>query len=122
MADKSDYEWYKEHRICPRCGCNDAKAGRVFCESCLEKDRIRKAKHRQTHGQLTEREKTIKKNAYTRLVERRKANNLCVRCGEPKEDNGRQYCEKCIVKFKEYNRASYLRRVGGKLKYTKVEG
>lgn len=121
MGDKESYRWYKAHNICPNCCKENAKPGRVFCESCLEKDRVRQAKHRQKNGGLTDREKTVKKSAYTRLMERRKAENLCVRCGSPKEDNGRQYCNSCLVKFREYNKAAYRRRVGGKMKYQKVE-
>lgn len=116
MASKSDYYWYKEHRICPHCSKARAKEGRVFCEKCLEKDRKRKAEDRRLNKTPIEKYRIIKKNSYNKLMERRKANNLCVRCGKPRTNSQRQHCDECLAKFRKYNKERYMKKTVEKFK------
>lgn len=111
MANKSNYQWFKTHHICPNCCKNRPKAGRVYCEECLAKKREKQEKLRQT-----EEYKSGKTNSYKKLVDYRKKRNLCVRCGKPRFDDNKQYCDECLVKFREYNKKAYMKKAMEKFK------
>lgn len=39
MCKVNNYEWYKEHHICVRCGQHDAEKNHVLCLECMMKNR-----------------------------------------------------------------------------------
>ena len=103
MTDKERREWYLSHGICPHCGRNDLQKGYKLCLECRMKDNERQRKKVRTDEQR-------KKNAdaQKRLVAKRKADGICVRCGKRKVDGKYTYCAVCrakkAAKQREYNR------------------
>lgn len=47
---KEDYEWYKSHKICPRCKINSAFGNYVNCAVCMEKINLENQKTRIKNG------------------------------------------------------------------------
>lgn len=80
-ANKSRYQWLKEHGICVQCGQRDAFHGYVRCPECIEKSNIASAKC------WNDKEKRIKYIEHNRkrgkqLREERKNEHLCMICGK----------------------------------------
>lgn len=72
------YAWYKAHGICVACGRKDAMLGRVRCFDCLEKERTRGRRYRESEDH-----KALKKQANARREAARKENGQCIACARP---------------------------------------
>ena len=106
MSD-SEYYWYKQHEICPRCRSNNAFDNHVFCAECLEK--IVEANIKITaekRKQYNEAQK-IRKKAQR---EERKANGLCARCGKRQAQKG-VLCNDCWAHRQVYRQREKIGRL-----------
>lgn len=84
---KERYEYRKKNGICVTCG-EKAKEGRIRCEKCLIKNRIKE----------TEKRRTKFKEKGTTRKEYSEENNLCYLCLKEKRKKGKKVCEKCYQK------------------------
>ncbi|WP_407397783.1 hypothetical protein [Treponema sp.] len=93
---RDTYHWRKAHKMCARCGKQDAYTlnGRSKCCECCEKDAENR---RRNYDPEKEREKKQRQYA------KREAEGKCVRCGRIKSDNGCKICNKCIAEKHQYN-------------------
>lgn len=92
----SNYSWYKSHNICPRCGCNDAVKGKVYCLDCLDKQAVATMQYRATHN-TKEKNKKFCRERYYKLKEA----GICVRCHQRKARQGKTSCQICFNKIRE---------------------
>lgn len=108
MCSKSNYEWYKEHHICVRCGQEDAVRKHVLCFRCMmkgrERDLIYSNKHRE---EIREKSRINSKKRYEKL----KALGLCTSCGKRQTKYNKVHCEYCGAKVRERQRKTYLLNV-----------
>lgn len=104
------YQWLKMHGICVACGQKDAFPGYVRCPECIEKAEEASRKC------WADDEKRIRYNKHgaerhKELIQERKANGLCPRCG--KVVKGKYvYCDRCREKHNASRRAKNMRRPG----------
>ena len=134
MDDRTNYEWYKAHGICPCCQKRKARPGRVTCAECggknaaaarrsyakltPEEQEAYKARMRECHRawwakQPEERRRKYYEQSKTcgrRLKEERKAAGLCVYCGKAPARPERLACEACAAKSAAQAHLGYLRR------------
>lgn len=113
----SDYRWYADHGICPRCRVNPVAPGRRHCEACLAAKREAWRRMKETQPEryawyrdvqrqynrtrrglrapLTPEEQYARKLANAReRYYRRRAEGLCVSCGQPAVP-GMAMCQRC---------------------------
>lgn len=90
-AGRERYHWYKDHRICVKCGQADAAPNRAKCDMCLEKDRQR---HAANWNNVRD-----ERNAYAKnRRERNKSNGMCAKCGaKPLWGNNTSMCYDCMI-------------------------
>lgn len=93
---RDTYHWRKAHKMCARCGKQDAYTlnGRSKCCECCEYENQNRRKN---YDPEKEREKKQRQYA------KREAEGKCVRCGKVKSDNGHKICSKCIAEKHQYN-------------------
>lgn len=93
---RDTYHWRKAHKMCGRCGKQDAYTlnGRSKCCECCEKENQNRRKNYDP-----EKEHEKKQRQYAK----RETEGKCVRCGRVKSDNGRKICNKCIAEKHQYN-------------------
>ena len=93
MADKESYQWYKAHKICPRCSMRMADPGKVHCFECLEYSRIYASEHE---------DKALVSEKQRERRERRKEAGICCKCGKKPvfRYNNHTYavCYECYIK------------------------
>lgn len=103
--DNAYYHWYKGHGICACCAKKDATPGRVFCDDCLEKQRIRKRKEKE---KLSPEElltfKKHKRETGMNLRRKRAETGRCIDCGKTPLYNGTKHCMECLLKHRRRNR------------------
>lgn len=83
MDKKEQYEWYKEHKICPRCRKRDAFYKYVYCEYCLEQDANYKEKNK---DKIKEKAKEYRA--------KKLALGLCLLCSNPASNENKSYCDR----------------------------
>ena len=98
------YQWYKEHGICVKCGCEDAVKGKTRCVTCLEKEAEAQRKYRAKET-AEERQKRAERNkVYQReLYRQRKEAGVCVACGKPQSARSTVYCIDHAIKNQRGN-------------------
>ena len=114
------YEWYKEHHVCVGCRKEQAAPGRIRCFDCLEKERARQAKIRanrsdEEHARILEKTR----EAQHRLIQERRENGLCVKCGK-KVMQGKRLCLECSIRERRANRKAWKKRQAAKA-YVKTD-
>lgn len=78
---KERREWYKSHKICPRCGKNEAFENHIHCAECLEKISLENSRtHMKNKGDIYSRRYVQKKRE---LRKKRREAGLCPFCGKP---------------------------------------
>lgn len=100
---KERREWYLAHGICPHCGQNELQKGYKLCLECRMKD-LERHKSKPTSDEQRQKQAA----AIKALIEKRKAEGVCVRCGKRKTDGKHTKCAICraqkAAKQREYNR------------------
>lgn len=95
--NKSDYNWdyqaLKRLHICVSCKKRPAEVGRVRCEYCAEKGRIRYLEKRKDPALV---EKMRSQGRKTRAA--RIAAGKCEACGNPIYKNSKSYCYECTIR------------------------
>ena len=90
--DKSAYDWYKAHGICPKCGRREADQGFVWCVVC-------RAKYRALYNWKSRRSYIENPEMYRDFARRRRARysaaGLCTQCGKRPPREGLQSCQEC---------------------------
>jgi NMD protein affecting ribosome stability and mRNA decay len=105
MCDSSNYEYYKKHHICVRCGQEDAERNSTLCFRCRIKNRESSINYYRCHKEEQREKNRIKsKNRYNKLKEL----GLCTSCGKRQAKNNKVFCEHCAAKSRERNRKKYL--------------
>lgn len=105
MCDSSNYEYYKKHHICARCGQEDAEKNSILCFRCRIKNRESSINYYKRHKEERKEQNRINNRLrYDRL----KKQGLCTSCGKRQAQNSKVYCDRCAAKAKERNRKKYL--------------
>lgn len=86
--NKARYEWYKAHKICTKCGVNEACKGRTLCLECRFIAIERTQKCQKKSGEAY---KEYQRQYQRELRQYRKENGLCQQCGRPTQ-NGMVLC------------------------------
>ena len=92
--------FYKDHGICYRCGIRNAENGRYTCLLCMDKERERNRRYRETHP-LTEAQRKHNRIMVNSRRDTLKAQGICVDCGKHPAANGRIRCTECLIKDRE---------------------
>lgn len=105
MCKVNNYEWYKEHHICVRCGQHDAEKNHVLCLECMMKNRESSLNYANRN-----REEIRKKNRISNIARYYKLKKLgiCVSCGKRKTKNNKVHCQYCSAINNERKRKQYL--------------
>lgn len=100
-----NYEWYKKHNICVKCGQEDAVRNHVLCFRCMIKNREVTKKYADKHRiEVREKNRVSNKNRYYKLKEL----GICTLCGKRKTKSNKVYCEHCASRRNARNRKKYL--------------
>ena len=102
---KETYDFRKAHKICARCGKENAEPGTVFCLVCKMDERDRSLNY---YHSLSPDKKNAMLDRKRSQYQERKNKGLCVKCGEPAH-NGRTLCERHREKDKWYRHRRYLK-------------
>ena len=97
---ESDYHFYQRLGICPHCKREKLYGKEKLCPECRAYFANRMEMQRMVNS---ERLKQLKKESYKRTSEYRNANNLCTKCGKPREGNYKM-CANCRKKNTNYYR------------------
>lgn len=91
-----DYKFYQEQGICPRCRKNILFGNEKSCLEC----RAIAANNMAKYYQSVDKEEYLarRKERSAKLLEYRRENGLCTRCGSEKSDNKFAYCNSCRIK------------------------
>ena len=103
------YWHYANNGICTKCGSAWSEAGHVLCKECAKKARYRQ-KQKDPTGEL-------KRQRSRELRESRRANGLCVICGN-KTDGIHVSCAKCLERQRERD---LLKRIKKRMKSEAVK-
>ena len=109
--------------LCTRCGRVPPETGRKTCHACTEKrriaDRQRDARLRDTGlpRRDPDRARQYERERSRRMVEERAARALCTKCGINPPEDGRRWCELCLVERREDDRARYEKAAASGLIY-----
>lgn len=100
-----NYEYYKDHHICVKCGQEDAEKDHTLCLNCMMKERERAAIYAQKHRkELLEKYRRNSKNRYNRLKEQ----GICTSCGKRPAAKNKILCRHCSAKVNYRKRQKYL--------------
>lgn len=106
------YNWYKARHICTGCYKRTAAKGKTRCPDCLfvdaERSRAKREKLTDEERKETYRQATQRKHA---LYERRKADGLCVSCGQRPTLGKSVRCGICKEKARRYAE-KHRRKIG----------
>lgn len=105
MCDKNNYEYYKQHHICVRCGQEFAEKNHTLCLECMIKNREASLAYYNEHKE--ERREKVRINSKIRY-NRLKKFGICTSCGKRKTTNNKVYCDYCASRKNERNRKKYL--------------
>ncbi len=109
--------------LCTRCGREPPETGRKTCRACAEKrrvaDRQRDARLRATGRPRrdSDRAREYERERSRRVVEERAAQDLCTKCGANPPEDGRRWCEPCMVERRKDDRARYEKAAASGLIY-----
>lgn len=105
MCDSSNYEYYKKHHICVRCGQEDAERNSTLCFRCRIKNREASINYYNRHKEENKEQNRIKSRVrYNKL----KKLGLCTSCGKRQAKNNKVCCNHCAAKARERSRKKYL--------------
>lgn len=105
MCSKANYEFYKAHHICVRCGQENAEKNHTLCLCCMMKSREESLIYRNKHREeLNKAERIRSKIRYDRLKEQ----GICACCGKRPTKYNKIYCEHCSARKNAKYRAKYL--------------
>ena len=118
MPSAEEYYFYKKNHVCVRCNREDAAKGKTMCLYCLSKDAEKARRYRATHTstEAKKRKQELDKKRYYQ----RKAEGMCVQCGERPARNGCARCERCIAYINRHTTQS-RRKKGIKPFYMRTE-
>ncbi len=105
MCDTNNYNYYKQHHICVKCGQEDAERNHTLCLNCLIKAREYSLVYYYKHIE-EQREKGRIKNKIR--YEKLKNQGICTACGKRQTKNNKVHCEYCSAKENERKRNKYL--------------
>ena len=109
--------------LCTRCGREPPEIGRKTCEACAKKRRVA---DRQRDARLRDaglprrdidRAREYERERSRRVVEERAARALCTKCGVNSPEDGRRWCEPCMVERREDERVRYEKAAASGLTY-----
>lgn len=103
------YQWAKDQGLCVGCRKRQAAAGFVLCLECREMAKRYRDNHKK-NGDNEAQNKYLRK-----LRAARKANGLCVICGEPLKEWS-VTCDPCRLKRREQERKRNAKRKGEEAK------
>lgn len=105
MCSKANYEFYKEHHICVRCGQENAEKNHTMCLSCMMKSREESQRYNSIHYEERKEKNRIRgKIRYERL----KQQGICTSCGKRHTKYNKIQCECCRARKNAQYRAKYL--------------
>lgn len=105
MCSKANYEFYKKHHICVRCGQEDAERKHTMCLSCMMKSREESLNYSMSHREeINEKSRIRSKIRYERL----KQEGLCTACGKRHTEHNKIQCKYCSARKNAQNRTKYL--------------
>ena len=105
MCSKNNYEFYKNHKICVRCGQEDAERNHTLCLQCMMKNREESLKyHRKHRKERREKNRIRAKKRYYRLKEE----GICICCGRRKTKINKVMCSQCSGRINYRKRQAYL--------------
>jgi len=86
---KADYDFYKIHGICVKCGRSDAEPGHVMCGVCAGKQaESRLAKWSALSAEEKDAARAKGREKRNALRRKRRADGLCIYCGKPGYNGG----------------------------------
>lgn len=105
MCNINNYEFYKSHHICVRCGQEDAERNNTLCFRCRIKNRESSINYYNSH-----KEERKEKNRISSQVRYNRLKNLglCTCCGKRKTNHNRIMCNHCRAKVNARHRRRYL--------------
>lgn len=98
-------QWYKEHRICPRCFKNDLIGDENICLECnaygyemtlKSREKLGKEHCNKVHAEWS-------KRTHHEMIEK----GICTRCRKRSADNGYKTCSICRNKSRKYKQSKY---------------
>ena len=99
-----NYNYYKEHGICPQCGIREDAPGRVRCEICLARNAEAKSKERERETPEQRAIRLSKMKVYRDKIRRdNRSNGKCVWCGKKLSSYSICFCPDCRVKNQKNN-------------------
>lgn len=101
MCDLSNYEYYKKHHICVRCGQEDAERNSTLCFRCRIKNREASINYYNRHKEQNRIKSRVRYNKLKQV-------GLCTSCGKRQARNNKVCCDRCAAKARERNRKKYL--------------
>ena len=105
MCNMNNYEFYKSHHICVRCGQEDAERNNTLCFRCRIKSRESSLNYYNRHREERKEANRIKASIrYNKL----KSLGICTSCGKRKTSNNKTTCDYCRAKVNARNRSKYL--------------
>ncbi len=105
MCSKNNYEYYKIHKICVRCGQEDAERNHTMCLECMMKSREYSLKYARKHKKERQEKNRIRsKERYYRLKEQ----GICTCCGRRITKNNKVLCNHCSARINYRKRQEYL--------------
>lgn len=105
MCDTTNYEYYKKHHICVRCGQEDAERNHTMCLMCMMKSRESAMAYYNKHKEERKEKDRIKsKTRYNKL----KSLGICTSCGKRQTKKNKVCCDYCSAKANERQRKKYL--------------
>lgn len=108
MCNSKNYEFYKAHHICVRCGQENAERNNTLCFRCRIKSRESAINYYNNHKEEQKEKSRIRSQIrYNKL----KNLGLCTCCGKRKTTNNRCTCNYCRAKANARNRKAYLLNV-----------
>lgn len=100
----------KKLGICTGCGKEKAFSPYVRCPACIEKFTLKNAAYAsQLDAVRKQRIRASQKLSAQKIFIRRREQGLCPKCGKKKPAVGRKFCERCLLKMREYI-AAYRQR------------
>lgn len=108
MCSKNNYEYYKSHNICVRCGQEDAERNHVLCLECMMKNRESSAKYNRKYKKERQEKNRIRaKKRYYDLKEQ----GICTCCGKRNTKSNKVMCSQCSKRLNYRKRQEYLLNV-----------
>lgn len=108
MCNRTNYEFYKKHHICVRCGQENAERNHILCFRCMIKSREQSLVYNNKHREeRKEKSRINSRNRYYRLKE----SGVCTSCGKRKTEYNKVMCKHCSAKINARKRAKYLLNV-----------